>query len=163
MPELIDAKNKINHWSRLISQTWDRTRSYSLNLRAFRPSLKIQYLQSPTVPPPLSSISGKTMTFVVGTHGTCIQFDWSHNVQTTGDHWHCPSPVTAIRKILSPSYFVTISQYLIGYKPRPTSLPPPCPAQCAKEQRNTPWHLHHWCVENNPHRWTPQRRRSWST
>ena len=28
-------------------------------------------------------------------------------------------------------YFGTASHYLIGYKPRPPSLPPPCPAQSA--------------------------------
>ena len=125
MPELIDARKAEQNKS-LVTAHFTNLRQDN-KLRTFRPSLKIRYLQSPTMPLPCHRYLKKTMISVVG---TCIQLDWSHNVQTIDDHRHRPSPVTAIRKIRLPSYFVTT---------RPTSLPaPPCPAKSAKEQRNTP-------------------------
>ena len=152
--------NKINHWPRLISQIWDRTTSYSLNLRAFRPTLKIRYFSHRQCTSPVVGIWKKRWHSLFVT--TCIQFDWSQNDQTTDDHRHCSSPVTAIRKVHSPSIlWEHLNIWLVtnhGRHPYPHLALPSLP-----KNKETRLDTYHWCVENNPHRWTPQRRRRLST
>ena len=144
----------------------NRTTSYSPNLTTFSPTIKIRYLQSPTMPLPCHLYLEKRWHLYLEKQWhlllvtTCIKFDWSQNVQTPGNHQHFPSPPT-IRKVCSlSSLWQHINIWLVTNHGRHHY---PHTSLSAKEQRNTPWHLYHWCVENNTHRWTPQRRRKSST